>query len=236
MTSTNSLTTPTSTLTTQFPMNNASYFHTDPANFLYSPLRGSPTLVDDRSALPTPPDKPDNIVTDAATILSYLNALEFQMWASEVLSQGDLGGPLWDWDALAPTKIQVTSPAPYTTLGDEEHALLCQLQGIDANASTMPSTTTNPTEPAASMALTIWTTNLHHPTHGTSTPLPSNPSLTTDYGSDLSKHRRHGSWADDSPHPPRCLACVEWDVRGRGSTAHDSAHARRWNHHQPYCS
>ena len=87
-------------------MNNASYFHMDPANFLYSPLRGSPTLVDNRSALLTLPDEPtDNIVTDAATILSYLNALEFEMWASEVLTQGDLGGPLWDWDALAPTEV-----------------------------------------------------------------------------------------------------------------------------------
>jgi Chromo (CHRromatin Organisation MOdifier) domain len=105
-TSTNSLTTPTTTPTRQSPMNNASYFHMDPANFLYSPLRGSPMLVDDHSALPTLPDEPsDNIVSDATTILLYLNALKFKMWASEVLTQSDLGGPLWDWDMLAPTKV-----------------------------------------------------------------------------------------------------------------------------------
>ena len=63
-------------------------------------------LVDNRSALPTPPDEPtDSIVTNAATILSYLNALEFEMWASEVLTQGNLGGPLWDWDALTPAEV-----------------------------------------------------------------------------------------------------------------------------------
>ena len=63
-------------------------------------------LGDDRSALVTPPDEPtDSVITDAATILSYLNALKFKMWASEVLTQGNLGGPLWDWDALAPTEV-----------------------------------------------------------------------------------------------------------------------------------
>ena len=106
MTSTNSLTTPTSMPTKPSSMNNASYFHMDPANFLYSPLRGSPTLVDNHSVLLTPPDKPtDNIVTDATTILSYLNALKFKTWASEVLTQGNLGDPLWDWDVLAPTEV-----------------------------------------------------------------------------------------------------------------------------------
>ena len=80
-------------------MNNASYFLTD-----------KPT---------------DNIVTDAATILLYLNTLEFEIWASEVFTQGDLEGPLWDWDALAPAKVQLASPAPCTTLGNEEHTILC---------------------------------------------------------------------------------------------------------------
>ena len=128
------------------------------------------------------------------------------------------------------------SPTPHTTLGDEECTLLCQLQGINANAPMMSPTTTTPTEPAASMALTIWTTDLHHPTRRTSAPLPSDPGLTTDNGSDFSKCRRYGSWADDSPRLPRCLACMEWDVYSCGSTIRNSAHARRWNHRQPYCS
>jgi Chromo (CHRromatin Organisation MOdifier) domain len=97
ITLTNSCITPTSTPPKQSPMNNASYFHMDLANFLYSPLGGSPTLVDDHSVLLTLPDEPrDHVVSDAATILSYINALEFQTRASKVLTQGNLGGPLWD--------------------------------------------------------------------------------------------------------------------------------------------